>query len=215
MSFGDHETGQPELGHPAPQTPVEGFVRVEARAQLGGVVLLAEEQAKSPEEALEYYRRAVEVGEKSLGSEGFEEYAGHFWGFLETRPYMRARAGLAATLNTVGDVGAAISHYQEMLKLNPNDNQGIRYVLATCLMKSGDVEALKTLLKQFDEDSSALWLYTRALIAFRENGGPDEHAEEFAKKAWKVAGSAKITSRVFPITSWAGRPNITAALSFQ
>ena len=48
-----------------------------------------------------------------------------------------------------------------MLRLNPNDNQGIRYVLAGCLMKSGDTEALKTLLKQYEEDGSALWLYTR------------------------------------------------------
>ena len=48
-----------------------------------------------------------------------------------------------------------------MLRLNRNDNQGIRYVLAGCLMKSGDTEALKTLLKQYEEDGSALWLYTR------------------------------------------------------
>ena len=65
-------------------------------------VLLAEEEAKSVEEALEYYRKGVEAGEQALGPEGFKEYAGHFWGFLETRPYMRARAGLAATLNALG-----------------------------------------------------------------------------------------------------------------
>ena len=89
-------------------------------------VLLAEESAQSAEEALEYYRRGVEAGERALGPKGFKEYEGHFWGFLETRPYMRARAGLAATLNLLGDIRAAIAHYQDMLRLNPNDNQGIR-----------------------------------------------------------------------------------------
>ena len=69
-------------------------------------VLLAEEEAKSTEEALEYYRKGVEVGEQALGAKGFREYAGHFWGFLETRPYMRAREGLAATLNALGEVDA-------------------------------------------------------------------------------------------------------------
>ena len=49
-----------------------------------------------------------------------------------------------------------------MLRLNPNDNQGIRYELASCLMKSGDTEALKRLLKQYDADGSAFWLYTQA-----------------------------------------------------
>ncbi len=48
-------------------------------------VLLAEEEAKSVEEALEYYRKGVEVGGQALGTKGFKEYAGHFWGFLETR----------------------------------------------------------------------------------------------------------------------------------
>ena len=90
-------------------------------------VLLAEEEAKSAQEAQEFFRKGVEAGERALGPAGFKRYAGHFWGFLETRPYMRARAGLAATLNALGEVDAAIGHFRELLRLNPNDNQGIRY----------------------------------------------------------------------------------------
>jgi tetratricopeptide (TPR) repeat protein len=167
-------------------------------------VLLAEEDAKSAEEALEYYRKGVEAGEQALGPKGFKEYAGHFWGFLETRPYMRARAGLAATLSALGDVDAAISNYRDMLRLNPNDNQGIRYVLAACLMKSGDTEALKTLLKQYEDDGSALWLYTRTLIAFRQSEAGDEKTEELARKAWKanshVPAALAGTKKVKPST---------------
>jgi tetratricopeptide (TPR) repeat protein len=100
-------------------------------------VLLAEEKAKSAKEALEYYRKGVDAGSRALGTKAFNEYEGHFWGFLETRPYMRARAGLAATLDALGDVEAAIGHYRDMLRLNPGDNQGIRYVLARCFMKAG------------------------------------------------------------------------------
>ena len=48
-------------------------------------VLLAEE-ARSIEEARDYYAKGVEAGELALGPRGFEQYAGHFWGFLETRP---------------------------------------------------------------------------------------------------------------------------------
>jgi tetratricopeptide (TPR) repeat protein len=149
-------------------------------------VLLAEEEAKSAEEALNLFRKGVEAGEQALGPAGFKEYAGHFWGFLETRPYMRARAGLAATLNALGEVDAAIVHYRDMLRLNPNDNQGIRYVLAGCLMKRGDTEALKGLFAKFDDDGSALWLYSRALVAFRESNGSDEKAKEFARNALRA-----------------------------
>jgi len=129
-------------------------------------VLLAEEEAKSGDEALEYYRKGVEVAEQALGTKRFKEYAGHFWGFLETRPYMRARAGLAATLYAHGEINVAMSHYQDMLTLNPNDNQGIRYVLARCLMRKGDTDALKKLLKQYDEDGSALWLIPKHFSPF-------------------------------------------------
>ncbi|MCS5933295.1 hypothetical protein LNO92_00425 [Klebsiella variicola subsp. variicola] len=45
-------------------------------------------------------------------------------GFVETRPYMRAKAALADALWESGNFYPAMSHCHEMLKLNPNDNQG-------------------------------------------------------------------------------------------
>lgn len=146
-------------------------------------VLLAEEEAKSAEEALAWYQQGVEAGEQALGPEGFEEYAGHFWGFLETRPYMRARAGLAAVLWRLGRHQEAIDHCQAMLELNPNDNQGIRYVLAGHLLARNDIKALKKLLRKYEEDGSAAWLYTQALLAFREN---DPDADKLAEEAWQA-----------------------------
>jgi hypothetical protein len=71
-----------------------------------------------------------------------------------------------------------------MLNLNPNDNQGIRYVLAGCLLRQDDDSALKELLAAH-EDGSAFWLYTRALVAFRENG-EDEQAAALVRNAWSA-----------------------------
>jgi len=147
-------------------------------------VLLAEE-ARSIEEARDYYAKGVEAGELALGPRGFKQYAGHFWGFLETRPYMRARAGLAGTLLQLGDVDGALAHYRDMLKLNPNDNQGIRYVLAGCLLRQDNDSALKELLAAY-EDGNASWLYTRALVAFRESGDGDKHAAALVRVAWSA-----------------------------
>ncbi|BBD36383.1 hypothetical protein Amn_12630 [Aminobacter sp. Y103A] len=144
-------------------------------------VLLAEEEAGSVEEVLDYYQKGVAAGEEALGPDGFEGYAGRFWGFLETRPYMRARAGPAAVLWRLGQHQEAIDHYQSMLKLNPNDNQGIRYVLAGHLLARDDIKALRKLLKQHEDDGAAAWLYTRALLAFREN---DPGAGKLAEEAW-------------------------------
>jgi tetratricopeptide (TPR) repeat protein len=96
--------------------------------------MLAMETASSSDEALRLYRQGVEAGEKALGKAAFRDDVGSFWGILETRPYMRARQGLAEALWTTGLRDETAEHYQDMLRLNPNDNQGIRYLLLDCLL---------------------------------------------------------------------------------
>lgn len=133
-------------------------------------VLLAEETAETAEEARELHQKGVHAGERALGKEFIEGNAGHFWGILETRPYMRARAGLAETLEALGESKQAIDHYRELLRLNPNDNQGNRFAFARCLLKAGADEELGKLLEQYPDDETAAWLYTRALWLFRKEG---------------------------------------------
>ena len=53
---------------------------------------------------------------------------------------------MASALLKLGDVDGAIDHFRDMLRLNPNDNQGIRYTLLGCLLERGDDGALKELL---------------------------------------------------------------------
>jgi tetratricopeptide (TPR) repeat protein len=137
-------------------------------------VLLAEETAKDPQEARDLYQKGVEAGERALGPEAFEEDEGYFWGAIETRPYMRARHGLALALWELGEHEEAIEHYKAMLRLNPNDNQGIRYLLVLVFLEEGSDEPLGELLEQYEDDASALWLYTRALWTFRKKGSTRE-----------------------------------------
>jgi tetratricopeptide (TPR) repeat protein len=140
-------------------------------------VLLAEEAARSLEEARDLYEQGVKGGERALGSRGFEENAGHFWGVTETRPYMRARLGLAQCLWLLGGRQQAIEHAIDLLRLNPNDNQGVRYTLATWLLEEGQDEAFESLLKPYEGDIAAAWQYPRALWMFhREGASPNANA---------------------------------------
>lgn len=145
-------------------------------------VLLAEESARSLSEAKDLYELGVKAGERALGPQAFEENVGYFWGMMETRPYMRARAGLAACLWKLGERQQAIEHYTDMLRLNPGDNQGLRYMLATALLEEGADEALGKLLKQYKEDAAAAWSYNYALLIFRQKG-PSFQAKRALKKA--------------------------------
>jgi prevent-host-death family protein len=132
-------------------------------------VLLAEEEARSLKKAIQYYKKAVAAGERALASE-FDQLVGHFWGVIETRPYMRAREGLAYALWEQGNRRAAIEHAQEMLRLNPNDNQGVRHILVAWLLAEQDDDAVDALLQEYEDDISAVWQYSRALHRFRVEG---------------------------------------------
>ncbi len=133
-------------------------------------VLLAEEEASSVKQALDDYQKGVSVGERTLGKRYFRENVGYFWGLLETRPYMRALEGKARCLWQMRRHEEALSTYQEMLRLNPNDNQGVRYVLVNLLLQLNRDEEVTKLIEEYDDDGSAVWLYTQALLAFRERG---------------------------------------------
>ena len=132
-------------------------------------VLLAEETAKTPAEARALYEEGVKAGERALGAD-FEELKGSFWGFHETRPYMRARLGLAIVLVALGEREAAAEHMRAMLELNPDDNQGVRYSYLGLLLDLDDRPAIEKLLKKYKGDWSATWKYSAALFEFRKNG---------------------------------------------
>lgn len=174
-------------------------------------VLLAEEAARNRREALAFYRQGVEAGERALGEAFFEENAGHFWGLLETRPYMRARAGLAQLLWLEGKHEAALEHNRELLRLNPGDNQGIRYELLACLIDLGRNEEAKELFAEYPDDAMADWLYSRALVAYRRTGNSAE-ARRRLKEALDqnphvpdyMMGRKKLPRSLPPYVSWGG-----------
>jgi hypothetical protein len=136
-------------------------------------VLLAE-HARTRKEALSFYEKGVAAGERALGADAFQQSVGHFWGMLETRPYMRARLGFAHALWVAARRDEAIQHLQDMLRLNPNDNQGIRYTLAGFLLFLDRDADLALLLRQYPHDASAAWAYTKALLSFRQHGDTAE-----------------------------------------
>ena len=133
-------------------------------------LILAETEAASIEDVINFYRKGVAAGEMAIGQKAFKNDVGHFWGILETRPYMRARAGLAECLRAEGKPEEAVEHYWDMLRLNPNDNQGIRDLLMPCLIDLGRDKDAEKLFKHYRGDCMAVWMYSRVLLDFRKHG---------------------------------------------
>lgn len=128
------------------------------------------ETEKEIDKAIELYQKAIKVGQKVLGKKAFIEDKGHFWGIFETRPFMRAKAGLADCFYSLGKVEKSIDIYNEMLELNPRDNQGIRFLLSTLHLELGNFKEFDDLNKLFEEDISAVSKFNRALCQFKKEG---------------------------------------------
>ena len=136
-------------------------------------VVLAEESMDIVE-ARDLYERAAAAGENAvrleLGPDAFTEEAGHFWGILQTRPYMRALAGLSEFMWEMGEREESVALLREMLRLNPNDNQGMRSFLVSRLFALGDLAGVEDILETYREPSMGEWGWNMALLLFRREG---------------------------------------------
>ena len=139
---------------------------------------------KDIDKAIKLFEKAIKAGEKSLGKKFFGENKGYFWGLIETRPYMRAKAGLADCLCVNNEVENAIEIYEEMLVLNPGDNQGIRYLLSTLLLGKDDLGKFELFIKNSEEEDCAVWTYNNALYSFKKSGRTAV-SEKKLKQAYK------------------------------
>ena len=144
-------------------------------------VILAE-KTKSLEEAILLYEKGIQAGEQDLGKDFFKENKGYFWGLVETRPFMRAKLHYAEALSLLGKVDQAARQYEELLELNPMDNQGVRYSLFVAYMDMGDLAKAHAILEQFEEPT-AQFFYNRLLLELSEHG--------FSAKAGMLLKGAK------------------------
>lgn len=128
--------------------------------------LLAEETSDSAGQELDLYTKAAEAGARALGGR-LKEWSGELWPHLEARPFMRAKAGIAHALWETDRRNEAEAAYHELLRLNKNDNQGIRYTLLAFYAEKNDLEKMDTLISGWGhDDAAAEWVYTKALTAF-------------------------------------------------
>ncbi|MBN2549423.1 MAG: hypothetical protein JXB15_09715 [Anaerolineales bacterium] len=133
-------------------------------------LLLAEEDDLEPEEISALYQKAVLAGERTLGKTNIAQWAGRLWRKRRARPYLFALQGLAESLAEQGEAERAQELYYEILRLNTEDHQGIRYSLLDLLMEKQNHPAAQELLDRFAGDPAAAWSYSQALLAFRLEG---------------------------------------------
>lgn len=137
---------------------------------------------KSAEIACAFYEKGIAIGRQVFGGKYLEEHKGAFWGFHETRPFMRCLQQYSDCLYAMGKVKECVSVLEEMIELNPHDNQGVRDQLLLFLIQLDERKKFDKYAKMFKNDNMAFSLFNRALYAFKTEG-ETENANKKLQKA--------------------------------
>jgi len=115
-------------------------------------------QTENFDDAEEMYKVALVKAAKQLGHESVDEVykcdvcKDSMWKAAETRPFMRALEGLGWAYFKQDNLEAALETFNIMLRLNPDDNQGARYMIGSILLKLGMVEEAIRFYERFWKD---------------------------------------------------------------
>jgi tetratricopeptide (TPR) repeat protein len=124
---------------------------------------------EDPAKALELCDQGIEKGRVRFDGliESLDAGQG-IWGWIEARDFMRLLHERAVRLEELGDHEKALEAYQEMLSLNPGDNQGVRGDILRMLMIFRRLEDARKLLNRFPTDPTTDMAFGRALLSFVE-----------------------------------------------
>ncbi len=98
---------------------------------------------------------AIKKEKRRLTRAGYfeEENVGRFYGLLDTRAYIRALYSQALYYASECKMKKAIEIGEEILRLNNNDNTGVRYLLMSLYAFLEDEEAFKKLYKKYNDNT--------------------------------------------------------------
>jgi tetratricopeptide (TPR) repeat protein len=123
--------------------------------------LLADLICSNDAERLLLLSWATRVGEIAC-RERIAEADGHLHGWIDARPYMRARTALAETLRRVGCYEEALQHFEEMLSLEHNDHIAAA-MLMTGYLELRQLSKAKTVIDRFAEFGGTHQRYSHAV----------------------------------------------------
>ncbi len=144
------------LGLLVDETPwfVDGYAHL-------GYALLEDGKTKK---ALNALLRGIAVAEEAVP----DDFNGTtMWGFLENRPYLRALHGAALCYLQLRQRKHAVPLLEKIFRYNPDDNQGVRYILGSEYLRTGETGKA---LAFFKKEASLYppYHYERGLLHIRK-----------------------------------------------
>jgi len=128
---------------------------------------MALDRAGQEEEAFEIRERAVKLA--------LQFFPAHFsmkrdrlqWGLVENRPFLRLYQAYGWHLRKRGNLEAALAVCENLLSLNPNDNQGVRAMVTGCYFGLKQPARVLAVCRRYRQDAMEHVVYGRALALFQ------------------------------------------------
>ena len=116
------------------------------------VLLHKAEFTENEETARELYEKAIKESHKQFDP-SFEVA----WGYVPNRPYLRALFTYGVWEFELGNYEAALAQFLQLIDLNPNDNQSVRYLLVSTLLHFGSPEKAEEVLTLYPDPNDATY----------------------------------------------------------
>jgi tetratricopeptide (TPR) repeat protein len=122
------------------------------------------------------------------------------WIRIANRPILRAIHSYGLELIKEGKFEKAIEEFEFIININPNDNQGVRYLIINCLFALDRPADIFKLDKQYPDDYSVEFLYGKFLAYYLLNEKEKAKEQfEIAKRAYPFVAEELIkTKHIFP-----------------
>jgi len=128
------------------------------------------------EEAFRHWQKVVDLGLGCLPKE-FEMGRDLLpWLILENRPFLRAYHGLGLKYLARGKTERALDMFENILAMNPGDNQGVRALVVDCSFQLNRPQDVLAVCDRYPDDGMEQLMYGRALALY-QLGRRDEAAE--------------------------------------
>jgi tetratricopeptide (TPR) repeat protein len=129
--------------------------------------------APSEDAAIEIYGKAMVAARRGLGDR-FDAETGRFGADADTRLYLDAQYALARAFDSAQRLPEAVEAYRELLRLDGDDELGVRYLLVSLFIDQERDDDARALLREYPDDRHPIFAYGRALVLFRRDGDSAE-----------------------------------------
>ena len=119
------------------------------------------------EKAFVMWKRAVDTALKFFPEHFSMERDRLEWGFVENRPFLRLYHSYGLQLLDRGQTERALEAFENLLTLNPNDNQGARGLVVDCHFALNEPEGVLSVCRQYKGDGLPELVYGRPLALFQ------------------------------------------------